>query len=326
MQGFIAAFRATFFSVLLFNIAGCANFLPTTQFIEPQNQLSKGELHGRYLVTSTVFVSDGINSIMIDGFLTRQSIFQSIVNGMKSDQEMIKASLTKAEIDKVDILLVGHSHYDHALDSEAVAIATNAILIGSEKTISLSPGAQSKPINTNETITIGDFQISFYQTPHVGKGAFFRGLEKFVLWSTRGSRFKDHSEVYSFFLQHPQGNILIIPSAGFADNVTLPDQADIVFLSIGLLANQTEHYIKNYWQTAVVDTCASWVIPIHWDNFSKPLTTPIESAPSLIDDVSKTMQLLNELALHSDCTNSPVKILFPPAFDAFLLNQASNPE
>lgn len=308
-----------FISVIF--LMGCSNILPESEFLPPASEQTKGKLYAQFFGASTISITDGNHSIMIDGFFTRQGYLKTVITRMKSNKETVQATLSKAEIERIDALLVSHSHYDHALDSENTALITGAVLMGSERTIDLSPKSKSKKINVDEILLIGDFKISFYETPHVNKGNFLKNAEKLLLWSTGGSRFQEKAEVYSFFLQHPKGNTLIIPSSGFPSGIKLPVKADTVFLSIGLLSNQSLAYIEDYWQYAVVETCAKRVIPIHWDNFSKPLKKAIATSPAFIDDINKTITILKKLAIHSKCTNSAVEISFPPAFDSFLINR-----
>lgn len=299
----------------------CVSFWPETPRIKAQHDTQLGDLQARFFGTSTLWISDGFHSVMIDGFFTRQGYLETLISRMKSNQKTVNDSLRKAQIKKVDYLLISHNHYDHALDAETTALATDAIMMAPEQTRELSPTIQSIAIDTAKTITNGSFQLSFYETTHVKKSRFFQLVEQWVLWSTGGTRFKSDEQVYSFFLQHPQANILIIPSAGFPENIILPATADIVFLGIGLLANQSDQYINDYWQRAVVDSCAKWVIPIHWDNFTRPLTKPLEPSPAFIDDIDKTLKMLSELALHSECTGSAVQLSLPPVFDPFGLQR-----
>lgn len=311
------------YSISAIFLVGCSSFLPQSEFLAPVNEQTKGKLYAQFFGTSTIYITDGNHSIMIDGFFTRQGYLKTFITRMKSSKEKVQYTLNQAEIEKIDALFVSHSHYDHALDSENTALITNATLMGSERTIALSPKAKSKKINVEKTLSVGDFKVSFYETPHVDKGSFLKNVEKFILWSTGGSRFKEEAEVYSFFLQHPQGNILIIPSSGFPSDINIPAKADSVFLSIGLLSNQSMAYIEDYWQRAVIETCAKRVIPIHWDNFSKPLKNPLATSPIYIDDIDKTLKIIKQLATYSKCSNSSVEIIFPPVFDSFLINRDS---
>ncbi|WP_334036533.1 MBL fold metallo-hydrolase [Alteromonas macleodii] len=316
-------FKYPIYIVLFLYLIGCSSTLPPREFLTPSINQVKGSLYAKFFGTSTVYITDGNNSVMVDGFFTRQGYFKTLATRMKSNEINVNYALERAGVEDVDILLVSHSHYDHALDSENTALLTGATLMGSNRTIFLSPRAKSKKINIDEVIHLGDFEISFYETPHVRKGSFLQIIEKLILWSTGGLRFKDKAEVYSYFLQHPKGNILIIPSSGFSSDIKLPATVDFVFLSIGLLSKQSTEYIENYWQQAVVETCAKHVIPIHWDNFSKPLKQPITTSPKFIDDISKTLDILKKLATHSNCTNSSVEISFPPAYEAFLIDGKS---
>ena len=320
MRKFKIIIKIVVCAILLSCLAACYRFSPPVNILQTEHSIAKGDLYAQFFGTSTVYISDGYHSIMVDGFFTRQSYFKTLLTRMKSNKKMIEASLKRADINNIDLLLVSHSHFDHALDSQATAMATDALVMGSKATLSLSPKAKSSLIDTAASVTRGDFQVSFYETIHIEKNALMRCLESFVLWSTGGSRFKDKAEVYSFYIRHPKANILIVPSAGLPADLVLPDNTDVVFLGIGLLGNQSAQYIRDYWQRAVIDTGAKSVILIHWDNFFRPLTHPIQPTPSIVDDVDRTLQLLTHLASQTQKTNTPVNLWLPPAFDRFLLH------
>jgi L-ascorbate metabolism protein UlaG (beta-lactamase superfamily) len=321
MKGLSTIMKQCVYSIGLIVLSSCSAWSPSNETIEVLNKVPDDKLYARFFGTSTLYISDGTTSIMIDGFFTRRGYISTLFNRMKSSEELVIKTLRNANLDTVDILLVGHSHYDHALDSEKVAEKTNATLMGSKRTLLLAPKAKSQVIDTEKIISKGQFQISFFETPHIKKGNFISLLEQFILWTTGGLRFEDKAEVYSFFLQHPKGNILVVPSSGFTSGIKLPQKADVVFLSVGLLGHQSEQYIKEYWQQAVVETGARWVIPIHWDNFSKPLANPLKPTPYPIDDLEKTMQILNNLASQTIIDDLAVKISFPPAIEPFLLTE-----
>ncbi len=95
--------------------------------------------------------------------------------------------------------------------------------------------------------------------------------------------------------------IHIIPSSSIHHtDLPINTQADVVLLSIGLLSKQpvVHKYIANYWDNAVKQTNAKLVIPIHYDDFRKPISADGELTlpSSLADKISLTMAQLDKLA------------------------------
>jgi L-ascorbate metabolism protein UlaG (beta-lactamase superfamily) len=316
---FLKTTKLTTFLLTLIYLSGCGSLPSGAPFIKPQNNIPEGGLHARFFGTSTIFISDGHNSIMIDGFFTRRGFFSSFIHQMKSDEVIINTTLSEANIEDIDLVLVSHSHYDHALDSAYVADTKKATLMGSSTTLSISPTANKKLIDVNKKETVGDFEVTFYETNHGYKSSLIHFFESTILWATGGNRFKNHAEVYTFSIKHPQANILIIPSSDFTaiNNKPIEVNSDIVFLGVGLLSNKSEDEIADYWQKAVINTKAKWVIPIHWDDFSRPLRKDLVSPSILIDSVDRTICILNKLS-----DNSEVKpiILLPPKKAPFSLS------
>jgi L-ascorbate metabolism protein UlaG (beta-lactamase superfamily) len=76
-----------------------------------------------FLGTSTVLITDGESSILVDGFLSRPSL-RRLLTGVRPDEAAIGAALRRAGIDRLDVVAVSHSHVDHALDAPIVADKT----------------------------------------------------------------------------------------------------------------------------------------------------------------------------------------------------------
>jgi L-ascorbate metabolism protein UlaG (beta-lactamase superfamily) len=89
-----------------------------------------------------------------------------------------------------------------------------------------------------------------------------------------------------------------------------------VFLGIGTLGKQDEAFASNYWREAVEQTGAKLVIPIHWDDFMRPLDQPFRPLPRLLDNFDNGMGMLLPLAARDG-----VKLRLPEAFAPIDLDQ-----
>jgi L-ascorbate metabolism protein UlaG (beta-lactamase superfamily) len=313
--------------LLAISLVGCSSYKPV-KFLEPAaSRQAKGALHARFLGTSTILLTDGNNSILFDGFFTRQGVVKHIAKGLKPNQRLIDKAIAANELGDINALFVSHSHYDHALDAGVVAAKTKATLMGSSKTLGFSPTyAKKQLIPPNASTTIGKFKITAFETPHVPKNKVSLWFEKMLTRLMRGSKYIDSAEVFSFYIDHPSAKVLIIPSAGFErDNIPENLKADVVFLGIGLLSKQgnrqanqeSPDYIERYWQAAVENTGAKLVIPIHFDDFRKPYGEKIPVTLKYIDDISYTMDRLNDLVNRH---KGQVTIAFPPKTKMFDLS------
>jgi L-ascorbate metabolism protein UlaG (beta-lactamase superfamily) len=81
-------------------------------------------------------------------------------------------------------------------------------------------------------------------------------------------------------------------TAGFVEGALRGHKADVVFLGIGALGKQGEDYRQAYWHETVHAVGAPRVIPIHWDDFTRPLDQPLVPLPYLFDDFDKSMAFI----------------------------------
>ena len=90
--------------------------------------------------------------------------------------------------------------------------------------------------------------------------------------------------------------MLVQASAGFAEGVLRGQRADVVFLGVAGLGAQDQMYRDAYWREVVQAVEARRVIPIHWDDFTRPLDQPLVPLPRLLDDFDTSMQFILERA------------------------------
>ena len=90
--------------------------------------------------------------------------------------------------------------------------------------------------------------------------------------------------------------LLIQGSAGFVAGALAGQQAEVVYLGVGQLGVQPEEYIVDYWNEVVRSVGARRVVLIHWDDFFRPLTEPLQALPYAADDLDVTVRVLGRLA------------------------------
>jgi hypothetical protein len=174
-------------------------------------------LSAQWFGVSTLLIKDGETSIMIDGFFSRPDWRKTLFSRIGPDAGVIRTALDAGGITKVDALFVAHSHYDHALDAPFVARETQAILFGSESTLNIAraagmTGERLRSVKHGDRVRIGKFEVEVYRTPHsptVFTGAIderFQGRRRFYEYKMGAN--------HSFLLRHPEGSVLVVPSAG----------------------------------------------------------------------------------------------------------------
>lgn len=283
-----------------------------------QDELAGSGLSVVFFGTSTVLISDGKNAIMTDGFLSRPSWLQLIFASLQSNHDEIDFALRQAKVEKVDAILVAHSHHDHAMDSGLVAQKTGAIVYGSASTLNIArgqktPETQLRLIKTGQPLLAGDFKVTAFETPHSPEPINVGDIDHPLDGPARLSAYKLGAN-FSFLLEHRLGNVLIVPSANYKPHAFDGVHAQVVMLGMGLLGKQSAEFTERYWDEVVRKTGAKLVLPVHWDDFARSLREPLVPLPRFMDNMAVALERLEALAKRDGVT-----IRFLPALQAVRL-------
>jgi L-ascorbate metabolism protein UlaG (beta-lactamase superfamily) len=259
---------------------------------------SNAGLRFSFFGTSTVYVSDGVTTVMTDGFFSRPSWFQFLTR-IEPDLEAIDFALGKAP-KKIDAIFVAHSHHDHAMDAGLVAQKTGAQVYGSPSTLNVARGQQTPEnqlhaLKTGQALPVGAFRVTAFETPHSPNPVNPGFIEHEIHTPAKLSEYR-MGETYSFFVEHPLCRVLIVPSANVTPHVFDALRADVVVLGIGALGKQSAGFVETYWNEAVRKPGAKQVIPVHWDDFTRPLREPLVPLPIVMDDMGVALERLRALA------------------------------
>jgi L-ascorbate metabolism protein UlaG (beta-lactamase superfamily) len=249
-----------------------------------------------YFGVATLLISDGETSILTDGFFTRPPKASVIAGRIAPDLAVINRSLDDAGIRELAAVITVHSHYDHALDAPEVARRTGALLVGSESTANIGRGArlpeeQIRVIAPGEPMRFGGFTVTAIRSQHFPHGQAMGEITQPLVPPARATAYLEGGS-YSLLVSHALGSLLIQGSAGWADAALSGRSADVVLLGIGGLGTRDEAYRDGYWNAVVAAVEPRCVIPIHWDDFTLSLGSPLEPAPRLLDDFDASMAFL----------------------------------
>lgn len=307
-------------------VGGLAAYKLSSPSLAPYVDMAVGRAEGqedltvRFFGTTTLSFNDRSTAVMIDGFFTRPGPFKVFFGKVEPNEQIIKDALKRAKIDKLAAVFVAHSHYDHALDSAAVALSKGATVYGSLSTASIMrgsnlPAEQIQMMCDGARFSVGSFHVSVFETPHSPNAFYMGSIYEPLHAPANASDYKEGGS-YSFLIQHGERRILVVPSANFIRGKFQSVKADTVFLGIGTLGNQDEGFISAYWNEVVKVPQATLVIPIHWDDFMRPLNKPLRPMPRAFDDFAKSMRMLSQLAKRDG-----VALRLPEAFEPISLNR-----
>lgn len=255
---------------------------------------------------STLLVSDGSSAVLFDGFFSRPP-FRTVAFGRLSPHsERIDAALARLGLHdrlrpRLEAVVPVHSHYDHAQDSAEVARRTGALLVGGSSTANLGLGAGLAPerirtVASGERVELGAFTLDLIATTHCPPDRYPGTIDAPIRPPVKTSAYRC-GEAWSILLTHATGRTALIQgSAGFIENALDGWTADVAYLGVGQLGLQPAAYIDTYWDQTVRMVGARRVVLTHWDNFFRPLSSPLQALPYAVDDLDRTARRLGGIA------------------------------
>ncbi len=256
----------------------------------------------RWLGVSTLLIDDGETQIMSDGFFSRPSLLDILLERpLVSDPEMIRQQLSTLNINRLAAIMPAHSHYDHAMDTGNVSKLSGAQILGSNTTANLakSAGVNSDKITVVTTHTpyrFGKFAITFYPSMHapLASNEKISGtIDSIIDLPAPYTAYKE-GKSYVIHVAHPNGNIIIQGSAGFVKNSLAGVKADLVFLGAGGLNVLPEEHIQQYVNEIVSQTQAKKVVLVHHDDMFQPFGEIKLGIPfiNMDEDLAMTLEQL----------------------------------
>lgn len=255
-----------------------------------------------WLGVSTILLDDGDTAIMTDGFFSRPALRSVAVSRIAPSLPRIEGCLARAGVRELAAVLPVHTHYDHALDSAAVAERTGGLLVGGESTAWIGRGhglPQDRIVvaAAGEPITLGTFEVTLIGSQHCPPDRYPGPITKPVRPPLRVTAYRC-GDTWSTLAHHtPSGRrALIQGSAGFVAGALSGHRAEVAYLGLGQLGLQPESYLRQYWDETVRTVGATTVVGIHWDDFFRPLHQPLKALPYAADDLDVTLRVLGKLA------------------------------
>lgn len=258
---------------------------------------SDSSLTIQFFGTASLVIRDSATAIMSDGFVTRPGPLRTQFGRLSPDSTRVRDALAKLDVDSLAAIVVGHSHFDHAMDAPEFARQADALLLGSSSVVEIGRGAglpddRMRTARKDTTYRVGDFALSFVESRHA-PGDRYPGTIDTPLGPPQRAASYMTGTVWSMFVTHGGRTLLIQGSPGYVEGALRGRRADVVFLAVGELGRRPPEFIDAYWNEVVLATGARRVVLIHWDNFTRDLGQPLKTVPYVLDDFNETMvQLL----------------------------------
>lgn len=251
-----------------------------------KNVVQQGTVRMTWLGTSGIFVTDGKTGILIDPYVSRFGLFKILLRSpLAPDRPLIQKWTEKLGKNNINAVMVSHSHFDHAADAPYFASEADAPLIGTESTMNVGRGAgmtESKliAVKPDRVMRFGDFTVKFIESAHgllMGRMPYPGTIDKPLISPAAADEYKVGG-VFALLITHPSGTILHHGSAGFQPGMYDKTIAAVDVLLLGIASRgDTDVYLEN----VALKSRARLVIPVHVDNFFKPLEKGMSFLPGM---------------------------------------------
>lgn len=249
-----------------------------------------------WLGTAGFVVEAAGTTLLVDPFLTRPSLSR-LVRRLVPDDLAILRHVPK----RVDAVLCGHSHFDHAADAPRIARLTKAKLVGSGSTCAwgLAEGLDEHRIvripPSGATVRFGDVEVRFVPSRH---GRFFgrvpapgevHGIPRLPgrIWHYR------MGGAFGILIKAPGASVYHNGSADLVDAELEGERADVLLAGLAGRSG-TENYVPRL----VRALAPRLVVPTHHDAFFAPIERGLFLLPGIdLDGFVSDVQRASDAAL-----------------------------
>ncbi|MGV0790398.1 MBL fold metallo-hydrolase [Mycolicibacterium sp. XJ1819] len=251
---------------------------------------------------ATLLIDDGSSALMTDGFFSRPGLAEVGLRRLSPSAPRIDGCLARLGVHRLDAVLPVHTHYDHAMDSAAVAERTGAKVVGGASAVQVGrghglPDDRLVAVGSGEPVSLGAYDVTLIEARHSPPDRFPGVINEPVVPPVRVSAYRC-GEAWSTLVHHRSSDrrLLIVGSAGFVPGALAGQRADVVYLGVAQLGVLPERYLVDYWTETVRTVGARRVVFIHWDDFFRALHKPLRALPYAVDDLDESIRVLRRLA------------------------------
>jgi L-ascorbate metabolism protein UlaG (beta-lactamase superfamily) len=238
----------------------------------------------RWLGTAGFEISAGGTSILIDPYITRARLADCVLRPLASDLAEIARVTPRA-----DAIIVGHTHFDHALDVPTIAMRTGATVFGSRSAVALCRASrvpETRLVNVERepgqppfTAEVGPFKLRFAASAHsrflLGRVPFPGEIQDCDHVPLRTEKYRCGA-VFRVEIEVMGRTIVHLGSAELVERVAPPKDVDLLLLCVAGWQS-SDHFPERV--ARALDPRA--VLLSHWDNFFTPLDTPVRALPAM---------------------------------------------
>lgn len=218
----------------------------------------------RWLGTAGIELRVNDQVLVVDPYLTRVPGRKLWLGRVHPNRALIAETIRRC-----DVVLVTHAHFDHLMDVPDVVRNTGAMAYGSSNSCQLLAvcGVSADKIceiHAGDTLELNGFQVEIRQAEHKNiPGSLPRSIKSGLMPPLRA---RDYcmDDYYNFVIAANGVRILTDPGIQAKDAVA----ADMLLVYPGM--------DRAYYQALLKRVRPRVVAPLHWDNFFRPLSEPLQ--------------------------------------------------
>ena len=241
-------------------------------------------VHVRWLGTAGFELRCGEHSVLIDPYLSRPSLARCIAAPLVSDAEAVAAHAPRA-----DAIVVGHTHFDHALDVPAIAKRTGAIVYGSTSAAALCLAAgvtPSKVVDVQRALRgsvhqaeVGPFQLRFLPSAHsrlvFGKVPLEGDIDDCDALPMRLHHYRCGA-VFGVEIKVAGRTLFHLGSAEIVERCLDVRDVDLLLLCVAGWSKS-----ERFPERALAALSPKAILLSHWDDFFRPIDEPARALPAI---------------------------------------------
>ena len=232
----------------------------------------------RWLGNNAWEVRFASTTLLIDPWLTRFRTGTYTPAGIDPGTPLsVDPAAIDAHIERADLILVGHGHYDHITDVPYIARRTGAKVLGAESHLNTlramdAPDGQLVAVRAGSKLEYGGYTVDVFHGLHSMSGTPpavpFPGTRDSV--PPRPKTVADLVEGGTLAYQVTIGGrltFLSLSSGNFDEGALAGLRPDLAIVPAGGAPGYAARLLRT------IDH-PRWVLPTHWDDFDRPLAEP----------------------------------------------------
>lgn len=245
--------------------------------------IAQEEISLKYLGTAGWIINDGDLTVLVDPYISRLKLGTGPGIHPDDNRETVMRDETFVSdtigidslINKVDFILVHHSHFDHLADVPYIAKKTGAKVIGTETTVNILraydiPDEQLYPVKGGEDYQFDNFSVRVLPSIHSAlNNKHYIDSRTYTEPPQAPLKVSDFIEGGSlmFLARFKNHKVLTMGSMNFVERELMGVETDILLAGV----NRSQLGLYKYNERLLkVTNYPKYVIPTHWDNFRLP--------------------------------------------------------